>query len=167
MMYDICDVCVFMMYVYICMYICICVCVYVCIYICIYVCMYVCMHACMTYVSADLCVCMCTCVYVCMCVYVYMGVCMYACMNLCIYVCMYLLYLRVCLCVYVSDSDRRSTPPAILHSFYNHAHHLRLEIFLYLGLSWSSNGFFKAFLDSGGRFASKYAAWRFQKLNGR
>jgi hypothetical protein len=42
--------------------------------------------------------------------------------------------------------------------FYNHAHRLRLEKKSHVGLSRSSNGHFKPFLDPDGGFASETAA---------
>ena len=61
-------VCVYEVYVCMCVsvYECMCVCVYVYVCMCVYVCLYVC-----------LCVCVCMCVYVCVCVYV----CMCACVH--------------------------------------------------------------------------------------
>jgi hypothetical protein len=53
-------------------------------------------------------------------------------------------------------------PEVFYTYFYNHARRLRLEKILYLELSRSPNGFFKALLDPGGRFASEAAARRFQ-----
>ena len=47
--------------------------------------------------------------------------------------------------------------------FHNHAHRIRLEKLLYLELSRSPNGFFKALLDPGGGFTSETAVRRFQK----
>jgi hypothetical protein len=57
----------------------------------------------------------------------------------------------------------RSRPPALLHYFYNHAHHLRLEKLLYIELSRSPNRFFKPLLDPGDGFTSETAERRFQK----
>ena len=51
--------------------------------------------------------------------------------------------------------------------FYEHAHRLRLEKVLYLGLSRSPNGFLKPLLNPGGGFTSETAARRFQNRNGR
>jgi hypothetical protein len=47
--------------------------------------------------------------------------------------------------MYVSDLDQVLTPQLFYTYFYNHAHRLRLEKPLYLGLSRSSNGFFNHF----------------------
>jgi hypothetical protein len=52
--------------------------------------------------------------------------------------------------MYVSPPNSKSTPGVFYIYFYNHAHRLRLEIFLYLKLPRSPNGFFKALLDPGG-----------------
>jgi hypothetical protein len=48
--------------------------------------------------------------------------------------------------------------------FYNHAHRIRLEKLLYMGLSKSPNGF--SILGPGGRFTSKTAARLFRNFNG-
>ena len=55
------------------------------------------------------------------------------------------------------------TPGVFYTYFYNHARRLRLEKLLCLGLSRSSNGFFKPLLDPGGGFTSETAARWFQK----
>jgi hypothetical protein len=50
---------------------------------------------------------------------------------------------------------------------YIHAHRLRLEKLLYLGLSRTYNGFLKPLLDPDGGFNSETAERRFRNLNGR
>jgi hypothetical protein len=60
-------------------------------------------------------------------------------------------------------------PRSILHKFirYNHVRRLRLEKLLRLELPRSPNGFFKALMDPGDRFASETVARKFQKRKGR
>jgi hypothetical protein len=48
-------------------------------------------------------------------------------------------------------------PRGIYKYFYNHGHRLRLEKLLYIELSRSSSGYFKALLDPGGGFRSETA----------
>jgi hypothetical protein len=67
----------------------------------------------------------------------------------------------------VSHLHSSWTPGVFYTYFYNHAHRLRLEKLLYLELSRSPNGFFKALLDPGGGFISETATRRSQKRNGR
>jgi hypothetical protein len=55
----------------------------------------------------------------------------------------------------------RGTPRVFYTFFYNHAHRLRLEKLLYLGLSRSPNGFLKPLLDPGGGFTSETAVRRY------
>ena len=58
---------------------------------------------------------------------------------------------------YTSPLNLSWTPGVFYTYFYNHARRLRLEKLLYLELSRSLNGFFKALLDLGGGFASETA----------
>jgi hypothetical protein len=64
--------------------------------------------------------------------------------------------------MYVSPFHSSPTPGVFCKYFYNHARRLRLEKLLYLGLSRSSNGYFKPLLDPGGGFTSETAARWFQ-----
>jgi hypothetical protein len=71
----------------------------------------------------------------------------------------------VCMCVYYTSPPDSSWTPGVFYTyFYNHAHRLRLEKILYLELSRSPNGFFKALLDPGGGFTSETAT--LAKANG-
>ena len=63
----------------------------------------------------------------------------------------------------ISPPLSSSTPGVFCTYFYYHAYRLRLEKLLYLELSRSSNGYFKALLDQGGGFTSETAARWFQK----
>jgi hypothetical protein len=64
---------------------------------------------------------------------------------------------------HISHPDSSGPPGVFCKCFYNHAHRLRLEKLLYIGLSRSPNGFFLVLLDPGGSFTSETAARRFQK----
>jgi hypothetical protein len=70
--------------------------------------------------------------------------------------------MRIYVYSYVSHVHSRGTPGVFYTNFYNHAHRPRLEKLLYLELSRSPNGFFKALLDPGGGLTSETAARRFQ-----
>ena len=63
----------------------------------------------------------------------------------------------------VSGLDLVWAPQLFYTHFYNHVHRLRPEKLLYVGLSRSSNGFFKVLLDPGGGLTSTTATRRFQK----
>jgi hypothetical protein len=66
------------------------------------------------------------------------------------------LYIYIYIYIYISHLDSSSTPGVFYTYFYNHAHRLRLEKLLCLGLSRSPNGVFLS--TSGSR-------WRFQFWN--
>ena len=84
-----CDVCMYVYYMYICIYVYMYICMYVYMYVCMCVCVYVCMYVCM-YVCIYMCIftymCICENVYICI-LYVYI---LYVYMYTCIYVYMYI-----------------------------------------------------------------------------
>ena len=81
--WTICNICMYVIYIYVCMYVCLYVCnICMCVCVCIYVCMYV--------------------IYVCLCIYVRMYV-IYLCVYICVYVCMYV-------CMYVCQFSVFMTP---------------------------------------------------------
>jgi hypothetical protein len=68
-------------------------------------------------------------------------------------------------CILAYTSLVSSWTPGVFYTYtysYNHARRLRLGIFLYVGPSRSSNGYFKPLLYPGGRFDSETVTRRFQ-----